>query len=67
MNKLYRDFLNWFFECAVVVVGLSYLGSWLDQKLGTGANLMSLGLLLGFGMEAYNFYKLYKRSMNNKE
>ena len=67
MNKLYRDFLNWFFECAIVITGLSYAGSVLDNKFHTGANCMSLGLLLGFGMQAYSFYKLYKRSLNNKE
>lgn len=66
MSKLYRDFLNWFFESAIVIAGFSYLGSVLDKKFSTGANLMSLGLLLGFAIEAYNFYKLYKRSMDKK-
>ena len=50
-----------------MIAGLSYLGSVLDKKFNTGANLMSLGLLIGFAMEAYNFYKLYKRSMDKKE
>lgn len=67
MNKLYRDFLNWVFEFAIVVVGLTYVGHWLDQKLGTVPNLMSLGLLLGFAMEAYSFYKLYRRSLDHRE
>ena len=67
MSKLYRDFLNWFFEFAIVIGGLCYLGTFLDKKFNTGSNLMSLGLLLGVVIEGYNFYKLYKRSLNDKE
>jgi hypothetical protein len=67
MNNLDRRFINWVFECSFLVVVFALAGSFLDGKLNTGANLMSLGLLAGFGIGGWNFYKIYKDIMTEND
>ncbi|GBR75279.1 hypothetical protein NO1_2289, partial [Candidatus Termititenax aidoneus] len=50
MRRSERQLLNWVFESAVVI-GLAALGGqWLDKRLATGANCVSLLLLLAFAL-----------------
>jgi len=63
MDKLNRRFINWVFEFAFMVGLLSLIGSLLDKKFNTGANLLSLGLLFAFIIEGWNFYKIYQAAV----
>ncbi len=62
MNKLDRQFINWIFESAAVIVAFTLLGSMLDKKFATGANILSMLLLLGFVWEGWQLYKIVKRA-----
>jgi hypothetical protein len=60
MRRSERQLLNWVFESAGVI-GLAALGGqWLDKRLATGANCVSLLLLLAFALEGYSLYKIVK-------
>ena len=65
MNKADRQFLNWVFEAAVVIGLAALAGRWLDVRFAAGAQYLCLFLLLGFGSEGYNLYKIIK-SMQDK-
>ena len=60
MSRADRQFLNWTFESAVVIVLATIAGKWLDAWRGTGAKYLSVFLLLGFALEGYNLYKIIK-------
>lgn len=67
MNKADRQFLNWAFESAIMVGAAALAGRWLDDKFGTGANILSLLLLLAFLLEGYNLYKIIKNVIEGKK
>ncbi|MDR1452669.1 MAG: hypothetical protein LBJ25_01655 [Candidatus Margulisbacteria bacterium] len=66
MRRSERQFLNWVFESAVVIILAALAGQWLDARLATGANCLSLLLLLAFGLEGYGLYKIVKGAEKDK-
>ncbi|HET7462192.1 MAG TPA: AtpZ/AtpI family protein [Longimicrobium sp.] len=39
------------------ILVFTFLGSWLDRRLGTGPWLLLIGVMLGFGLSAFWIYR----------